>query len=253
MNETDPIPEAIDPHHLRLLEALVFASTDPVPETVMAERLPDDAAIEALLAQLRQDYAERGVNLIKIGRGWAFRTAEDLGAQLIVERNVTRKLSRAAVETLAVIAYHQPVTRTEIEGIRGVGLSKGTMDVLFEAGWIRPRGRRQTPGKPVTWGTTDSFLGQFGLEALDDLPGVDDLKAAGLLDKRPAVQILGTHAAAFPVSSDGDGDGDEDGEENADADEDGEEDEALDMEADAELAELDPLDPDDSDPLASTG
>lgn len=245
MNETDPIAEAIDPHHLRLLEALVFASTDPVPETVMADRLPDDAPIEALLAQLRQHYAERGVNLIKIGRGWAFRTAEDLGAQLMVERTVTRKLSRAAVETLAVIAYHQPVTRTEIEGIRGVGLSKGTMDVLFEAGWIRPRGRRRTPGKPVTWGTTDSFLGQFGLEALDDLPGIDDLKAAGLLDKRPAVQTLGTHAAAFPVSSDVD----EDGEEDAD----GEEDDALDIEADAELAELDPLDPDDSDPLANTG
>ena len=249
MNETDPIPEAIDPHHLRLLEALVFASTDPVPETVMSDRLPDDAPIAVLLAQLRQDYAERGVNLIKIGRGWAFRTAEDLGAQLIVERTLTRKLSRAAVETLAVIAYHQPVTRTEIEGIRGVGLSKGTMDVLFEAGWIRPRGRRRTPGKPVPWGTTDSFLGQFGLEALDDLPGVDDLKAAGLLDKRPAVQTLGTHAAAFPVSSDGD----EDGEENADGEADGDEDEELDIEADAELSELDPLDPDDSDPLASTG
>ena len=249
MNETDPIPEAIDPHHLRLLEALVFASTDPVPETVMSDRLPDDAPIAVLLAQLRQDYAERGVNLIKIGRGWAFRTAEDLGAQLIVERTLTRKLSRAAVETLAVIASHQPVTRTEIEGIRGVGLSKGTMDVLFEAGWIRPRGRRRTPGKPVTWGTTDSFLGQFGLEALDDLPGVDDLKAAGLLDKRPAVQTLGTHAAAFPVSSDGD----EDGEENADGEADGDEDEELDIEADAELSELDPLDPDDSDPLASTG
>jgi segregation and condensation protein B len=247
MNETEPIPEAIDPHHLRLLEALVFASTDPVPETVMADRLPEDAPIAALVAQLCQDYAERGVNLVKIGRGWAFHTAEDLGTQLVVERTVTRKLSRAAVETLAVIAYHQPVTRTEIEGIRGVGLSKGTMDVLFEAGWIRPRGRRRTPGKPVTWGTTDSFLGQFGLEALDDLPGVDDLKAAGLLDKRPAVQTLGTHAAAFPVSSDDDEDG------NADADQDGEEDDALDMEADAELSELDPLDPDDSDPTASTG
>ena len=235
MNEPDPNPGKIDAHHLRLLEALVFASTDPVPETVMADRMPEGAEIEGLIARLREDYAGRGVNLIRIGRGWAFRTAEDLGAQLMVERTVTRRLSRAAVETLAVIAYHQPITRTEIEGIRGVGLSKGTMDVLFEAGWIRPRGRRRTPGRPVTWGTTDSCLGQFGLEALDDLPGVEDLKAAGLLDKRPAVQTLGTRAAAFPVSSDGDGE-DED-----------------DIAAEAEILELDPLDPDDSDPLASTG
>ena len=234
MNETDPTPEAIDPHHLRLLEALIFASTDPVPEAVIADQLPDGAEIEALLGQLQDDYAMRGINLVKIGRGWAFHTAEDLGAQLMVERTVTRRLSRAAVETLAVIAYHQPVTRSEIEGIRGVGLSKGTMDVLFEAGWIRPRGRRRTPGKPVTWGTTDSFLGQFGLEALDDLPGVEDLKAAGLLDKRPAVQTLGTRAAAFPKTADGEeGDGD--------------------SETEAEALDLDPLDPDDGDPLASTG
>ncbi len=237
MNQSDPNPHQIDAHHLHLLEALIFASTDPVPETVMAERLPDGAHIEGLIAQLRDDYAGRGVNLIKIGRGWAFRTAEDLGAQLMVERTVARRLSRAAVETLAVIAYHQPVTRTEIEGIRGVGLSKGTMDVLLEAGWIRPRGRRRTPGRPVTWGTTDSFLGQFGLEALDDLPGVEDLKAAGLLDKRPAVQTLGTRTAALPISSDGDGDGEDDD----------------DIAAEAEMLELNPLDPDDSDPLADTG
>lgn len=235
MNETDPAAPAIDPHHLRLLEALIFASSAPVPENVMAERLPEDAPIDALITQLRQDYTERGVTLVKIGKGWAFRTAENLGAQLMVERTVTRRLSRAAVETLAIIAYHQPVTRTEIEGIRGVGLSKGTMDVLFEAGWIRPRGRRRTPGKPVTWGTTEIFLGQFGLETLDDLPGVEDLKAAGLLDKRPAVQIQGTRAAPFPDTADA--------EEAADGDEDGE----------AELLELEPLNPDERDSLAGTG
>lgn len=235
MNETDPVAPAIDPHHLRLLEALIFASAAPVPEKVMAERLPEDAPIEALITQLRQDYSQRGVILVKIGKGWAFRTAEDLGAQLMVERTVTRRLSRAAIETLAVIAYHQPVTRTEIEGIRGVGLSKGTMDVLFEAGWIRPRGRRRTPGKPVTWGTTEKFLGQFGLETLDDLPGVEDLKAAGLLDKRPAVQTQGARTAAFPVSANA--------EEEADGDSD----------AEADLMELDPLNPDEGDSRVGTG
>ena len=177
--------------HLRLMEALLFASANPIPEPVMAERLPDGADIPELLETLQEHYKGRGVHLVKVNKAWAFRTAPDLGPQLIVEREVTRKLSRAAVETLAIIAYHQPITRAEIEEIRGVGLSKGTMDVLFEAGWIRPRGRRRSPGKPVTWGTSDKFLDQFGLENLDDLPGMEDLKAAGLLDKRPAIQALG--------------------------------------------------------------
>ena len=227
-----------DPHPLRLLEALIFASADPVPASVIADRLPDGADIDALIGALSDHYAERGVNLVKVGKGWAFRTAEDLGAQLMVERTLMRRLSRAAVETLAVIAYHQPVTRSEIEEIRGVGLSKGTMDVLFEAGWIRPRGRRRTPGKPVTWGTTDSFLGQFGLEGLDDLPGMDDLKAAGLLDKRPAVQTIGSRAAPFPAPTD--------------VSQDSEEDETgADLESGA--LDLEPLDPGDGDPLAGAG
>ncbi len=181
--------------HLRLMEALLFASANPIPEPVMAERLPDGADIPELLETLQEQYKERGVHLVKVNKAWAFRTAPDLGPQLIVEREVTRKLSRAAVETLAIIAYHQPITRAEIEEIRGVGLSKGTMDVLFEAGWIRPRGRRRSPGKPVTWGTSDKFLDQFGLENLDDLPGMEDLKAAGLLDKRPAIQALGARGS----------------------------------------------------------
>ena len=184
--------------HLRLMEALLFASANPIPEPVMAERLPDGADIPELLETLQEYYKERGVNLVKVNKAWAFRTAPDLGPQLIVEREVTRKLSRAAVETLAIIAYHQPITRAEIEEIRGVGLSKGTMDVLFEAGWIRPRGRRRSPGKPVTWGTSDKFLDQFGLENLDDLPGMEDLKAAGLLDKRPAIQTLGAQGSLGP-------------------------------------------------------
>jgi segregation and condensation protein B len=154
--------------------------------------MPDGCDLESLLADLKKHYQNRGVNLKQVGKSWAFRTSPEIENALKIERTVTRKLSRAAIETLAICAYHQPVTRAEIEEIRGVGLSKGTMDVLFEAGWIRPRGRRQTPGKPVTWGTTEGFLDQFGMDTIDDLPGMDELKAAGLIDKRPAIQTLAT-------------------------------------------------------------
>ena len=189
MNEIREMSE-INPQHRRLLEALLFASPDPVSAAALAERLPADAEIEALLAELAAEYTNRGVNLVKVGKGWAFRTAADLAPMLTIERVSQRRLSRAAVETLAIVAYHQPVTRVEIEEIRGVGLSKGTLDVLFEAGWIRPKGRRRTPGRPITWGTTESFLDQFGLGGLDELPGLEELKVAGLLDTRPAIQTL---------------------------------------------------------------
>lgn len=181
--------EASDPviEHRRLLEALLFASSEPMSERAIAHRLPDGADVPALLAALHEEYAGRGVNLVHTGESWAFRTAADLGAKLAREVEVSRRLSRAAVETLAIIAYHQPITRAEIEEIRGVSLSPGTLDILFEQGWIKPRGRRKTPGRPVTWGTSDSFLDHFGLESLDDLPGIEELKAAGLLDKRPAI------------------------------------------------------------------
>jgi len=179
-------------YHLRLLEALLFASENPIPEKVIADRLPEGVDIQTLLGKLTAMYKNRGVNLVKAGKNWAFRTAPDVRAQLVVEKEMTRKLSRAAVETLAIVAYHQPITRAEIEEIRGVSVSRGTLDVLLEASWIRPRGRRRTPGRPVTWGTTESFLDHFGLEALDDLPGLDDLKASGLIDKRPAIQTLTT-------------------------------------------------------------
>jgi len=194
--------EEVDPAHLQLLEALIFASVDPVPQHICKMRLPEGANVPALLSRLRADYSARGVNLMKIGKGWAFRTAAELAPQLATNREVTRKMSRAAVETLAVIAYHQPVTRAEIEEIRGVSISKGTMDVLFESGWIRPRGRRRTPGRPVTWGTSEGFLDHFGLESLDDLPGVEDLRAAGLLDKRPAIQTLGITDPKTPLDPD---------------------------------------------------
>ena len=193
----------VDQQHLKILEALIFASAQPVPVKVLEDRMPDDADLDALLEALKNQYEDHGVNLVQVGKGWAFRTDPDIAQSLMVDRTVSRKLSRAAVETLAICAYHQPVTRAEIEEIRGVGLSKGTMDVLFEAGWIRPRGRRQTPGKPVTWGTTEGFLDQFGMESIDDLPGMDDLKAAGLIDKRPAIQTLGTRADMAPAADPG--------------------------------------------------
>ncbi len=182
-------PVEIDPHHLRLAEAVLFSAADPLSETEIADRLPDGAPVAALLATLGEHYANRGITLVVAGGRWFFRTADDLGAELRVHMKVPRRLSRAAMETLAIVAYHQPVTRAEIEEIRGVGLSKGTLDALFEAGWIAPRGRRRTAGRPVTWGSTPGFLQTFGLAAIGDLPGLDDLRAAGLLDKRPAIQI----------------------------------------------------------------
>jgi len=184
----------INTHALKVLEALIFASAEPVPKKVLEDKMPDGVDLESLLVELKSQYANRGVNLVRRGKGWAFRTDPLIAQSLMVNRTVKRKLSRAAVETLAICAYHQPVTRAEIEEIRGVGLSKGIMDVLFEAGWIRPRGRRRTPGRPVTWGTTERFLDHFAMESIDDLPGMDELKAAGLIDKRPAIQTLSTRA-----------------------------------------------------------
>jgi segregation and condensation protein B len=176
--------EEVRPEELRLLEAMLFASAEPLDEATLAARLPAEVDLPAALARLQQDYALRGVNLVRIGGKWTFRTASDLSWLLSKESIETRKLSRAAIETLAIVAYHQPVTRTEIEDIRGVSTSKGSVDVLLQTGWIRPRGRRRAPGRPVTYGTTDAFLSHFGLDALDDLPGVEELKGSGLLDGR---------------------------------------------------------------------
>ena len=186
MTETsETLPEA-----LRLVEALLFASAEPVTQEALARHLPEGTDIAALLDRLQSDYEGRGIALVCAGRRWAFRTAEDLAGRLKIETESLRKLSRAAIETLAIVAYHQPVTRGEIEEIRGVALSKGTLDTLLEAGWVRPKGRRRTPGRPVTWGTSDDFLDHFGLESLDALPGLAELKAAGLLDTRPAIAAL---------------------------------------------------------------
>lgn len=181
-------------HAVRIVEALIFASADPVSVDGLKEKLPAAIDVRKVLATLQEHYRGRGVQLVQAGGHWAFRTAPDLAERLKVETVETRRLSRAAIETLSIIAYHQPVTRAEIEEIRGVALSKGTMDTLLEAGWIRPRGRRATPGRPLTWGTTDRFLDHFGLESLKDLPGIEELKAAGLLDARPAIAAYGARA-----------------------------------------------------------
>lgn len=178
-----------DAQLVRLLEAILFASADPVTEEALQARI-GPMPVRPLLLQLENLYRHRGVNLVASGGRWAFRTAPDLGDQLRTEVEVTAKLSRAAVETLAIVAYHQPVTRAEIEAIRGVATSKGTLDILMEAGWIRPGRRRETPGRPLTWVTTPHFLDHFGLESLRDLPGVDDLRAAGLLDKSTPLPTL---------------------------------------------------------------
>ena len=167
---------------LRLLEALLFASAEPVPERVIAERLGEGADVTGLLEQLRALYQGRGVELLQGNGRWSFRTAPDLVERLALEKLVPRKLSRAAIETLAIVAYHQPVTRAEIEEIRGVVVSTGTIDILLEEGWLKPRGRKQVPGRPVMWGTSNAFLDHFGLESIEDLPGIDELRAAGLLD-----------------------------------------------------------------------
>jgi len=168
----------------RIAEALLFAASEPLDEAEIARRLPDGMNVSAVLARLREDYADRGINLTRAGKKHFFRTAADLAWILARERVEEKKLSRAALETLAIIAYHQPTTRAEIEDIRGVAISKGTLDALLETGWIRLRGRRRAPGRPITYGTTDAFLMHFGLEQIGDLPGLDELKGAGLFDGR---------------------------------------------------------------------
>jgi segregation and condensation protein B len=166
----------------RTLEALLFAASAPLDLASLARHLPADTDVAQLIAQLQSEFATRGVNLVHVSGGYAFRTAQDLSHLLERHAVEERKLSRAALETLAIIAYHQPVTRAEVEEIRGVSTSKGSLDVLLETRWIRPRGRRRAPGRPITYGTTAEFLNHFGLDAIKDLPGLAELKGAGLLD-----------------------------------------------------------------------
>ncbi|BCJ90706.1 hypothetical protein IZ6_14410 [Terrihabitans soli] len=176
--------DVVNFEHVRMAEALLFAAEEPLDEATLASRLPEGADIPVIINALTAHYAVRGVNLVSTGGRWWLRTSPDLAPILRRESQNTKKLSRAALETLAIVAYHQPVTRAEIEGIRGVSVAKGTLEVLLETGWVRLRGRRKTPGRPVTFGTSKEFLDHFGLETIGDLPGVDELKAAGLLDAR---------------------------------------------------------------------
>ena len=188
VHNNEPAAEAVAPEpttrpeELRLLEALLFAAGEPLDEATLSRRLRHGVNVKTALEQLRNEYATRGVNLVRVGKKWTFRTAVDLSWLLTKEVVETRKLSRAATETLAIVAYHQPVTRAEVEEIRGVATAAGTLDVLLKTGWIRPRGRRKTPGRPITYGTTEAFLSHFGLEEVGDLPGLDELKGAGLLE-----------------------------------------------------------------------
>ncbi|MGA2088984.1 MAG: SMC-Scp complex subunit ScpB [Stellaceae bacterium] len=187
--------------HLRLLEALLFASASPVDEANIRLRLPKSADIPSLIAEIEAHYRGRGVNLVKVAGGWTMRTASDLGPRLKLEQKVQRKLSRAAIETLAIVAYHQPVTRAEIEDIRGVVVSTGTLDVLMESNWIAPKGRRETPGRPVTWVTTEAFLQHFGLSEIGDLPGMEELRAAGLIGARMEFALPEAgHLAELPLN-----------------------------------------------------
>jgi len=200
-------PDSPEVQHLRMVEAILFAAGEPLAVEEIAEILPEGADVAEHLAALQRSYADRGINLVRVGDRYMFRTAPDLAFLLRREVDAVQRLSRAGVETLAIIAYHQPVTRAEIEEIRGVGLSKGTLDTLLEAEWIRPRGRKRTPGRPLMYVTTDAFLAHFGLESLDDLPGLGELKAAGLLDSVD-------EALARMEEMAGEGDGAADDEEN---------------------------------------
>lgn len=257
---------------VRMAEALLFAAAEPLDEATLRKRMPKTARVPAVLAALEDQYRNRGVNLKKVAGRWAFVTAPDLQHLLEEHRQVQRKLSRAAIETLAIIAYHQPCTRAEIEEIRGVSISKGTLDVLMETGWVKIRGRRRVPGRPVTYGTTDEFLVHFGLESVDALPGLEELRASGLLEALPASggipmpgETLDT-AGEDPLDEDDDGreflepliiekdekaakDGDEDDDSEDESEEDDDEDESDDDDDDEgdDDADSDDEDDDESD------
>lgn len=201
----------LDVEHIRMAEALLFAASEPLNIATLKDRMPEGVHIPTVLEALTAQYDGRGVQLNSVADKWAFRTAADLSFMMEKERVEQRRLSRAAIETLAIIAYHQPVTRAEIEAIRGVSVSKGTVDVLMEVGWVKLRGRRRVPGRPVTYGTSEDFLDHFGLETVKDLPGMEELKAAGLLDARlPSGFAVPLPEDTLPEEEDDDEDDQED-------------------------------------------
>lgn len=202
--DAQPFPLHDPVQQLRMVEALFFAAAEPLDVDSIAARLPDGADVGALIEDLQTAYENRGVNLVRVADKFMLRTAEDLSFLMRREAVEQKKLSRAALETLAIIAYHQPVTRAEIEDIRGVSVSKGTIDVLMETTWIRLRGRRRTPGRPVTYGTSDEFLIHYGLENISDLPGLEELRGSGMLD----ANLPPTFIVPNPTETGGDGDGD---------------------------------------------
>lgn len=205
MSESNDIIEAG-----RLIEALIFASSEPVSRRALMVYVEDEAMLGEAVQAIAARYDEAsGIELAQVGDDFAFRTRADIAARLNMEKPVERNLSRAALEVLAIIAYHQPITRAEIEEIRGISLSRGTMDILLELSWIRPRGRRRTPGRPLTWGTSANFLDHFGLSNISDLPGVDELRATGLLRKGHVLSDLAgelgedeSESALFPDDPD---------------------------------------------------
>jgi segregation and condensation protein B len=226
---TDEEREAAFATAIRMAEALLFAAAEPLDEATLRKRLPKGTRVPAVLAALEDQYRPRGVNLKKVAGRWAFMTSPDLQHMLEEHRQVQRKLSRAAIETLAIIAYHQPCTRAEIEDIRGVSLSKGTLDVLMEANWVKVRGRRRVPGRPVTYGITDEFLVHFGLESADALPGIEELRASGLLEALPASGGIPMPGEALDTAPEDPLDEDDDGREYLEP--------LVDEEADAKKAE----------------
>jgi segregation and condensation protein B len=193
LNETSPLSNLSD--QLRAVEALLFASSDPLDEKTLTEILPENADIEKILEKIQELYKGRGVELTKVNNKWMFKTASDLSFIMQKEAKVQKKLSKAGLETLSIIAYHQPVSRAEIEEIRGVSVSPGTIDALLELNWIRIKGRRKAPGNPITYGTTEEFLVHFDLSNIRDLPGLDELKSTGLLDSNLPPDM-------FPINDD---------------------------------------------------
>ena len=185
---------------LKILEAILFATNEPILENDLKDKIYNKEEILVLLKELQKLYSDRGVNLKKTGNSWSFRTSPELSKELIIFKKQKRKLSRAALETLSIIAYHQPITRPEIEEIRGVHMGRGSIDNLMEIGWIKPKGRRNAPGRPTTWSTTDSFLQHFDLENIESLPNKEELKASGFLEKKSAISTIADHSKELEIS-----------------------------------------------------